>query len=202
MKHIYLDSLYFKNSLNRYASPKSKLTTMIQSGKIIHIRRGLYIPGNDAPYSLKTLANKIYGPSYISFEYALSLYGIIPERATVVTSAVFKKNKNKKFSTPAGTFVYRCVPDDVFYLDVRRTEEDAHPFLIASMEKALCDYIYLHRYIRTISQLIYFLYQDMRMDRSILSTLDLETIQTLAPLYRKRVFFYLVQHLKKEISNA
>jgi len=59
----YLDTLYISDQLKDYASPGAKLTTMIQSGELIKIRRGLYIPGDRKGYSVKILANKIYGPS-------------------------------------------------------------------------------------------------------------------------------------------
>ena len=101
----YLDTLYISDQLKEYASPKSKLTTMIQSGELIKIKRGLYIPGDRKGYSLKTLANKIYGPSYISFESALAFHGIIPERVVNITSAVYNKNKDKTFHTQVGTYI-------------------------------------------------------------------------------------------------
>jgi predicted transcriptional regulator of viral defense system len=72
------DSLAIMDTLNDFASPKSKLTRMIRAGEWIQIRRGLYISQDDktSPY---LLAPMIYGPSYLSFEFALSYHGLIPE---------------------------------------------------------------------------------------------------------------------------
>ena len=53
------------------------------------------------------LAGSIYGPSYISFEFALSYYGLIPEAVHVVTCASFEKKKKKTYDTIFGTFTYR-----------------------------------------------------------------------------------------------
>lgn len=48
-------------------------------------------------------AGSIYDPSHISFEFALSYYGLIPEAVYTVTSATFEKRKRKnlkRFSGP------------------------------------------------------------------------------------------------------
>ena len=56
--------------LKNYASPKAKLSRMARKGECILITRGLYETDRSVPAYL--LAGSIYGPSYISFEYALS----------------------------------------------------------------------------------------------------------------------------------
>ena len=178
LKDIYLDTLSLMDSLKGYASPKSKLTTMIKSGEVIPIRRGLYVRGGGASYSIRTLANKIYGPSYISFEYALSYYGFIPERVENVTSAVFNKNKNKAFRTPAGSFFYRSIPNSVYYQEVTRREENGHPFLS------------------------HLFYSDLRLDPETLSELDVRILEKLSPLYGKRILSLFAEWIKKELGNA
>ena len=202
LKDIYLDTLSLMDSLKGYASPKSKLTTMIKSGEVIPIRRGLYVRGGGASYSIRTLANKIYGPSYISFEYALSYYGFIPERVENVTSAVFNKNKNKAFRTPAGSFFYRSIPNSVYYQEVTRREENGHPFLIASREKTLCDTVYKYRTIKSFSHLSHLFYSDLRLDPETLSELDVRILEKLSPLYGKRILSLFAEWIKKELGNA
>jgi hypothetical protein len=54
------------------------------------------------------IANPLYGPSYISLEYALSYYGLIPERVESITSVTTKRSK--KFITPLGSFSYEHIP--------------------------------------------------------------------------------------------
>ncbi|MBN1982976.1 MAG: hypothetical protein JW795_15700 [Chitinivibrionales bacterium] len=201
-KDIYLDSLSLKAHLKEYASPKAKLTTMIRSKEILLIRRGLYLPGGNVSYSLKTLANKMYGPSYISFEYALSFYGLIPERVATITSATYKKNKCKRFDTPVGSFLFYPIPEKAYYPGVRWTEEQGGPFLVASMEKALCDTLYQHRRVKSVSQLTELLYEEMRIDSETLSSMDIKAVSELAPLYGKKVHLILVEWLRKEFSHA
>ena len=81
--------------LKGYGSPKSKLARMAERGECFPITRGLYETDRNAPAYL--LAGSIYGPSYISFEYALSRYGLIPEAVYAVTCATFEKKKKKKY---------------------------------------------------------------------------------------------------------
>ena len=103
--------------LREYGSPKSKLARMAERGECFPITRGLYETDRNAPAYL--LAGSIYGPSYISFEYALSRYGLIPEAVYAVTCATFEKKKKKKYETPFGTFTYRDVPSEAFPLGLR-----------------------------------------------------------------------------------
>ena len=51
----------------------------------------------------------IYGPSYVSKEYALAHHGLIPEGVTLVTSITPKRFKH--FKTPVGEFVYDYQPN-------------------------------------------------------------------------------------------
>jgi len=56
---------------------------MINDGLLQPIRKGLYAISPEItgiPISLPLVANLLYGPSYVSMDYALSYYGIIPER--------------------------------------------------------------------------------------------------------------------------
>ena len=100
--------------LSEYGSPKSKLSRMAKSGEYFPITKGIYETNQHTPAYL--LAGSIYGPSYISFEYALSFYGMIPEAVYTVTSATFEKKKKKKFETAFGTFTYRDVLQRHFLL--------------------------------------------------------------------------------------
>ncbi|MFH0918794.1 MAG: hypothetical protein V1913_00400 [Fibrobacterota bacterium] len=195
---LYQDYMAIADSLRGYASPKAKLTSMIKAGKIIKIRRGLYISPGDPEASGKTLANKIYGPSYISFEYVLSYYGLIPERAHTVTSASMGKNKNRLFHTPVGDFLYQSIPPAVFPYGVLRMEEAAGPFLIAAKEKALCDTLSKIGGITTIPSLEAWLYDDMRLEREDVFSLSVRDIGALAPLYGKKSIKVLLEYLKKK----
>lgn len=198
----YLDTLYISDQLRDYASPKSKLTTMVQSGELIRIRQGLYIPGDSKEYSLKTLANKIYGPSYVSFESALEFYGIIPERVQSITSAVYNKNKDKTFHTPVGTFIYRYVHPGTYPYGVQRVSDNRSPFMIATREKALCDTLSKIKGIETLSQMETLLEKDLRIDPEIIDSLSGTEITFYESIYRKKIITLFNEYLNREKSSA
>ena len=101
-----------KTNLFNYSNKNNKVSRDIRDGKLFKIIKGLY--ETDPNTSGYLLAGSIYGPSYISFEYALSYYGLIPERVSTITCATFKKKKKKKYDTDFGIFTYRDVPDIVY----------------------------------------------------------------------------------------
>jgi len=201
---MHKNHLTIMDELSGYASPKARLTRMIKSGDVIQVRRGIFLDARDQKngYSLKSLAAVIYGPSYISFEYALAHYGLIPERVQAVTSAVYHKNKNHRFSTPVGRFYYYYLPAAVFPYGVTLGSENGQSYLIAVPEKALCDMLYKTRGIDSVKAMEALLLEDWRMERAAVLSLDRSAILFLAPLYRKKIFRHLVKWLEGEANHA
>lgn len=77
-----VDYLFMKYALQDYAQPRAKITMLLRSKQLIRVKKGLYVldgKNPHKPFVKETLANLIYGPSYISLEYALAFYGFIPE---------------------------------------------------------------------------------------------------------------------------
>lgn len=115
-------------------------------GDIIQICRGLYCLNNDfqrtKPNPL-SIAQLIYGPSYISLESALRWHNWIPESVYQFTSVSCKRAR--EFDTPLGHFSYACVPQHILFAGVDRKVVDESIFLIASPLKALADYVYVHK---------------------------------------------------------
>lgn len=107
-------------------------------GIFIKLRNGLYMV-KDSFVSRSFIANKLYGPSYISLQTALSHYGIIPEVVYATTSATLKLTR--EFSTPKGDFMYRRIKKKAFTgYGLRQIDKDG--VLFAEPEKALADYLY------------------------------------------------------------
>lgn len=85
-------------------------------------------------------ANRMYQPSYISLETALSYHGLIPEGVFSVTS--ISTHKTRTITNKLGTFSYRTVKPALYFgYDVLRWQD--RPILIADPEKALLDLCYL-----------------------------------------------------------
>ena len=119
----------------------------IAGGEILNVRRGLYClaePYRKKPVSVYAISQRVYGPSYVSLESALSLHGWIPEAVYACTCVCY--NNAKEFDTPLGLFRYERVAQKAFYTGVGRCV-DAHGnvYFMASPAKALADYVYVRR---------------------------------------------------------
>ncbi|MGI6072406.1 MAG: type IV toxin-antitoxin system AbiEi family antitoxin domain-containing protein [Lachnospiraceae bacterium] len=168
--------------LKEYTSPKSKLSRMVERGECFPITRGLYETDPNVPAHL--LAGSIYGPSYISFEYALGYYGLIPEAVYTVTCATFEKKKKKKYETSFGAFTYRDVPSEAFPLGIRLIQEGDYFYRIAEPEKALCDQLYTISPVPNIKELMCLLTEDLRIEEAELKKLDANKVCEYSEAYR------------------
>ena len=104
----------------------------------IKLRNGLYALKSDPPGEMET-ANRLYGPSYISFEYALAYYRIIPESVYSVTSA--NPKGTREFVVQGKAYEYSRIKKEA-YRGYRSQKEGTAAVLIAEPEKALVDYLY------------------------------------------------------------
>ena len=179
-----------------YSIIKSKINREVHSGKLIQITRGLY--ETDANVTGKYLAGRIFGPSYLSFDYALSLYGLIPEAVyKTYTSASFQKKKTKKFENQYGLFTYRDIPSDVYPLGVLLYEENGYSYQIATPEKAICDKLYSLPPVSNLTEFSALLFDDLRIDENEFKKLDMEVIEKLAPLYRANNLKFLIKFVRR-----
>lgn len=111
-----------------------------------HTKRGLFVRLKNGLYALSTkappvylVANKLYQPSYISFEYALSYYHLIPETVYTITSATTKPTR--EFEALGKIYRYYKIKKGAFAgYEPRKIDEVT--IFIAEPEKALVDYLY------------------------------------------------------------
>jgi predicted transcriptional regulator of viral defense system len=199
--------------LKSYARPRDKISDLLRKGSIIRIKKGLYIFGDEyrhRPFSREILANLIYGPSYISLDYALQHYGFIPERVEAVTSVT--TGRSRRLSTPVGLFTYRMISLEVFRVGMDWIEiADGRAFLMATPAKALADKLYDVRGIGIQSQkeLSDYLERDLRVDPAALRELDPAELEAVARGYKSRRIRMLsdlihrIHHrVEKESSHA
>lgn len=124
---------------------RNQLSRWKKEGLLSELKRGLYVLGQterQAPLSREVAAANIYQPSYISLESALSLYRLIPEKVTAVTSVTTRKTRT--FHNQAGTFIYHKLKTTLYFGFVAKRDENGLPYFIAEPEKALLDYLYLN----------------------------------------------------------
>lgn len=167
-----IDYTFVMDCLKDYKSPRAKLTTLLQKGDLIRVKKGLYLFGSDyrkGTYSQEIMANKIYGPSYISREYALAYYGLIPEYVAEVTSMSTKRARN--FDTPIGRFSYVHLPPKLYQVNFNLvTVRNNETALLATAEKALADLLYFREdHPETLNELTNLLFDDLRLDIVLVS---------------------------------
>lgn len=184
-----------KNELKNYSNKNNKISREILNGNLIKLRKGMYETDANIPGYL--LATSIYGPSYLSFDFALYYYGLIPEKVLVYTNATFDKKKKKRYDTFFGTYLYRDVPKEVYPLGIKLVEEDGYLYQIASPEKALCDKLYTLRPVKSTNEIENLLFSDLRIDREEIKKLVLDDIQKISGLYHSTNVSLLYKYLKK-----
>jgi len=132
-----IDSSFYRRRLNEWQD----------KGYIKKIIRGYYIFSDLEinEYVLFEIANKIYNPSYISSEMALSYYHFIPESVYGITSVSTRRTYS--FKTPIAEFIYKTVKPQLFF-GYNLIKYNNKYIKIASLEKAILDYFYLHSDIK------------------------------------------------------
>lgn len=175
-RHLMLDLL------KDYKRPNDKISELLNSGELVAVRRGLYIPGKESELPLPEpflIANHLLGPSYISLESALAYWNVIPERVYETTSVTLKPSKN--YDTPVGRFSYLHLPSPYYSFGIEQVQlTPKQTALIASREKAICDKVILTSGIilRSTKQTQAFLLDDLRMDEDTLRTLDIKKMRS------------------------
>ena len=127
------------------------------------------------------IANTLYEPSYLSLEWALRFYNLIPEGVFLITSCSTKKTQN--FQTEIWSFCYKSITPKLYFWYNLYEIGKYKAIRIASPEKAICDFLYFHSEIKTRID-----FEEMRLNK--LSRLDIanqEILKKYSKQYPKRV---------------
>ncbi len=121
-----------------YNTPSNTLKLQLhqwkKGGDIIALKRGIYL-FSDRPVDKIEIAKHLYSPCYLSMEYALNHYGLLPDVAFAMTMITTKPTR--KFHTPVGLFIFQKIKQSAFLGYDPNT-------LMAEREKAIVDYLYLN----------------------------------------------------------
>lgn len=174
-----------------------RLTEWQQRGYIRKLTRDFYTftgwEMNEA--ALYYIANRIYAPSYISLEMALSYYNFIPEGVYGITSATTMKTKT--FNTGIAEFIYRHLKVELMF-GFKLMEYQNHFYKIADREKALLDFLYLNSHINSVSDFL-----EMRFNINELNaSLDLEKVENYLSLYNSKLLHKRVKTLLGYLDDA
>lgn len=123
---------------------RNQLYLWQKRGLIIKLKKGLYMLGENERKiepSPDAIASHMVAPSYISMEYALSRYDLIPEGVFTVTSITTKKTQTIRNNL--GTFAYQHIKEKCFVGFKQEKDSNGLTFFMAEPEKALVDFFYL-----------------------------------------------------------
>lgn len=188
-----------KEKFHDYANPLDKIKRDADKGVIIRLAKGIYETDKNTEPCL--LASSILSPSYLSFDWALSFYGLIPERVFAITSASLGLRKNKTFENQFGRYEYTDIPVEAFSEGLTYLENSEYAAKIAMKEKAICDFLCKWRVVKNVKELKELLFEDKRIDEDEFALCDFELMKRLAKLYNKTNLKLLIKLIRKEYEN-
>ncbi len=153
----------------------------VKQGHLIQLKRGIYVLNQDwrqKPLPMGFIANYLLLPSYVSLEYALSYYDLIPEMVTSYTSVTTRKTT--AFKTPIGIFEYQSVKESLFK-GFTKASEAGWDYFIAIPEKAILDFFYFHQNLKGVTGE----FESYRFQN--LEIINLKRFSDLTKLYNKKV---------------
>jgi hypothetical protein len=188
--------------LRQYKRPNDKIKTLKDKGIIKSVKRGIYIPGENANMQMpesSLIANHIYGPSYLSMETALSHYCLIPERVYAVTSMTIKPSKD--FRTSIGLYSYSYLPLPYYAFGINNVKlQENQRVIMASPEKALADKIVTTPgvILRSMNNAQNYVFENLRMEQSDLKDFDTPQMRSwLADAPKKESLEILIKMIEK-----
>ena len=141
------------------------------------------------------IANRIYSPSYISFEIALSYYNLIPEAVYCITSASTRRTYN--FKTPIAKFSYRTIKPDLFF-GYNIVNYNNKNFKIASIEKAILDYFYINPDLKRESD-----FASIRINKELfLRQIDIKKLNKFLDKFAQKRLTERINSFMEFIKNA
>lgn len=159
----------------------SQIKRAAKNKELIRLKKGFYLIASKLSYekpNLFELAGLLYGPSYISFESALSYHGWILEAVYLTTCATSKRSSH--IHSSIGSFSFFHIPIDAFPIGVSTSDQDGAHYLIASPWKAIADLIYVkNRHWKNINQLV----TDLRIEMDSIQNADLLLLEELVHHY-------------------
>lgn len=111
------------------------LNRLVKSGVLIRLGKNLYFPFTEA-VDVEKIANELYFPSYLSFEQALSQYGILSQIPYTQTFATTRPTKKMVIADVAVEFSH--LKKELFFGFSLKNGK-----YIADKEKALLDQLYM-----------------------------------------------------------
>lgn len=189
LKNIPVNTAAIASLYPDVKSGNRKVALLEKAGRIIRLKRGLYVVApqeSGVLLSQYLIGNILYGPSYVSRLTALREYGLIPERVEVVESMT--THLTVSFHNAAGRFEYYHCSKDYYPIGITQREEEGVSYMIATPEKALCDYIVTtpRLPLRFLTDTRVFLEEDLRIDMDAFMEMNVEIFRACAAVGKKQ----------------
>ena len=192
--NVPVSTAVLKSFLVGYSNPNAKIKLWVEQGYLVPLKRGLYLVSQEISQQepcVGLIANHLYVPSYVSLQYALRQYGLIPERVMMVTNITTCHARS--FNNSLGYFVYHYVDRPYFALGITSKTEGNSSYMMATPEKALVDTILFTAHVpNSLVGMEQFLAEDMRFDMDALHTMNIPLLQAIAEVAPKRT---IIQNL-------
>ena len=193
----YIDAQTLLQLLADYKKPREAILRMVKNEELIRLKNGFYLisekimHGSAKVIPFEQVANLLYGPSYVSMEWALSFYGMIPERVHTITSMTL--GRNKEYHTSVGDFSYLTLSSESYSIGItqKKSPDFVGGFLIASPEKALADTVFKTCKNLDKDQLKDELLESKRIDRECFHGLNKDLLDEIAKSYHAKSVYYL-----------
>lgn len=198
----YIEAQTLMASMHDYVNPRDAIFRMVKGGELIRLKNGFYLISRfakEGTIPFEQIANLLYGPSYVSLEWALSFYQFIPERVTTVTSMT--TGSKKEYVTPIGTFTYLPLNLARYSIGIHYQPDQLGGFLIGTPEKALADWVFQTCQGLNEIELRNDLLESKRMEIDSLQSLNLDLLWSIAYRYDSKIIYTLFEVIKALCKN-
>lgn len=141
--------LVFSRDLVLSSADKQNIRNQLQRWQekrlLLRLKRGVFLLNSSDRKinpSRTYIANQLYSPCYVSLEYALNYYDLIPEQVSDLTCITTRKTF--RLRNEVGVFIYQHIKSQAFRGFKALQDEAGLIFFIAEPEKALVDFLYLN----------------------------------------------------------
>lgn len=149
-ENMVIDSSSFTLLDEKIEDVRRQVSGWVKKGYMLQLKKGIYILSDTfrkVTPSRRFIANYLVSPSYLSLEYALGYYDLIPEKVTVYSSLTTKKTQT--FINILGKFEYCSVKESLFF-GFNKAASDNQDFFIALPEKAILDFFYFREDVKGV----------------------------------------------------
>ncbi len=179
-----------------------KIQRLLNKKYLINLKKGLYVSkvylnkiDNINNYS-EYIANQLRKPSYLSLDYMLSKYNLIPEIINVWTSIT--KKSTRKYENYLGNFVYKNVKEELF-CGCKKIKVGNYEIYRADKSKAMFDFLYLKSNLS--NDLKNELEKGLRLNWNVFSEKDIKNFEKYAQKADSKKMSRILSIIK-EIKNV